>query len=88
MAVKNACTEVKRMSTKIRAQVNLSEEVVLQIDAVVGPRKRSEFLERAAVAQLRREALDRWMKLGEKFKGLTLEDVYYPSRRELEERGG
>lgn len=76
------------MSTKIRAQVNLSKEVVIQIDAVVGPRKRSEFLERAAVAQLRREALDRWMKLGEKFKGLTLDDVYYPSRRELEERGG
>jgi len=76
------------MSTKIRAQVNLSEEVVLQIDAVVGPRKRSEFLERAAVAQLRREALDRWMKLGEKFKGLTLDDVYYPSRKDLEERGG
>ncbi len=76
------------MSPKIRAQVNLSEEVVLQIDAVVGPRKRSEFLERAAVAQLRREALDRWMKLGEKFKGLTLDDVYYPSRKDLEERGG
>ena len=76
------------MSTKIRAQVNLSEKVVLQIDAVVGPRKRSEFLERAAVAQLRREALDRWMKLGEKFKGLTLDDVYYPSRKDLEERGG
>ena len=76
------------MTTKIRAQVNLSEEVVRQIDAVVGSRKRSEFLERAAVAQLRREALDRWVKLGEKFKGLTLEDVYYPSRKELEERGG
>ena len=76
------------MTTKIRAQVNLSEEVVRQIDAVVGPRKRSEFLERAAIAQLRREALDRWMELGEKFKGLTLDDVYYPSRVELEERGG
>ncbi|MCK4600754.1 hypothetical protein KAU37_13215 [Candidatus Bipolaricaulota bacterium] len=76
------------MGTKIRAQVNLSEEVIRQIDAAVGPRKRSEFLERAAVAQLRREALDRWMKLGEKFKGLTLEDIYYPSRKELEERGG
>jgi hypothetical protein len=57
------------MATKIRAQVNLSREVVRQIDAVVGPRKRSEFLERAAVAQLRREALDRWVKLGEKFRG-------------------
>lgn len=76
------------MTTKIRTQVNLSEEVVRQIDAVVGPRKRSDFLERAAVAQLRREALDRWMELGEKFKGLTLDDVYYPSRKELEKRGG
>jgi len=76
------------MATKIRAQVNLSQEVVRQIDAAVGPRKRSEFLERAAVAQLRREALDRWMELGEKFKGLTLEDIYYPSREELEKRGG
>jgi len=28
------------------------------------------------------------MKLGEKFKGLTLDDVYYPSRKDLEERGG
>ena len=76
------------MATKIRAQVNLSEEVVRQIDAAVGPRKRSEFLERAAVAQLRREALDRWMELGQKFNGLTLDDVYYPSREELEKRGG
>jgi len=88
VAVKKACMGAKRMTTKIRAQVNLSEEVVRQIDAVVGPRKRSEFLERAAIAQLRREALDRWMELGEKFKGLTLDDVYYPSRVELEERGG
>ena len=76
------------MATKIRAQVNLSEEVIRRIDETAGPRKRSEFLERAAVAQLRREALDRWMKLGERIKGLTLEDIYYPSRNELEERGG
>ena len=75
------------MATKFRAQVNLSEKVVRQIDEAVGPRKRSEFLERAAVAQLRREALKRWIELGERFKGLTLEDTYYPSRRELEERG-
>jgi len=76
------------MGRKIRAQVNLSEEVIRQIDETAGPRKRSEFLERAAVAQLRREALNRWMKLGERFKGLTLEDIYYPSRKKLEERGG
>jgi metal-responsive CopG/Arc/MetJ family transcriptional regulator len=76
------------MGTKIRAQVNLSKEVIRQIDETAGSRKRSEFLERAAIAQLRREALDRWMRLGERFKGLTLKDIYYPSRKELENRGG
>lgn len=76
------------MTTKIRAQVNLSKEIVQQIDAAVGPRRRSEFLERAAVYLLRREAFDRWIELGEKFKGLTLDEVYYPSRKDLEERGG
>jgi len=67
------------MGKKIRTQVNLSEEVVEQIDAVVGTRKRSEFLERAAIAQLRREALDRWIRVGKGFKGLTLEDTYRPA---------
>jgi len=76
------------MATKIRAQVNLPEEVIWQIDETAGPRKRSEFLERAALAQLRREAFDRWMKLGDRFKGLTLEDIYYPSRNKLEKCGG
>ena len=76
------------MARKIRTQVNLSEEVVQQIDKAVGPRKRSEFLEKAAIAQLRREALARWMKLGERFNGLTLEDIYYPSRKELEGHSG
>lgn len=76
------------MGKKVRAQVNLSEEVVRQIDAVVGTRKRSEFLERAAIAQLRKEAFDRWVMLGENFKGLTLEDTYRLSREEMEKRGG
>lgn len=67
--------------------MNLSQRVVQQIDEAVGPRKRSEFLERAALAQLRREALKRWLELSERFKGLTLEDTYYPSREELEARG-
>jgi len=82
--------KVVRMSKakKYRTQVNLSEKVVQQIDEAVGPRKRSEFLERAALAQLRREALMRWIRVGEKFRGLTLEDTYYPSREELEARGG
>jgi metal-responsive CopG/Arc/MetJ family transcriptional regulator len=77
-----------RKVRKYRTQVNLSEKVVRQIDEAVGRRKRSEFLEKAALAQLRREALKNWMKLGEKFRGLTLEDTYYPSRKELEDRGG
>lgn len=72
---------------KHRTQVNLSEKVVRQIDELVGPRKRSEFLEKAALAQLRKEALKRWIELGEKFRGLTLEDTYYPAREELEARG-
>lgn len=76
------------MAVKFRAQVNLSERVVRQIDEAVGPRKRSEFLEQAAIAQLRREALSRWIKLGERFRGLTLEDTYHPAREELEERDG
>ena len=76
------------MGRKVRAQVNLSEEVIRQIDAVVGTRKRSEFLERAAVAQLRKEAFDHWVLLGENFRELTLEDTYYPSRKDLEKRSG
>lgn len=72
---------------KYRTQVNISEKVVKQIDQAVGPRKRSEFLEKAALAQLRKEALRKWIELGEKFAGLTLEDTYYPSREELGARG-
>jgi metal-responsive CopG/Arc/MetJ family transcriptional regulator len=49
---------------KYRTQVNISERIVQQIDEAVGPRKRSEFLERAALELLRREALRRWIKLG------------------------
>lgn len=77
-----------RGTRKRRTQVSISEQVVRQIDRAVNARRRSEFLERAAVAQLRREALKRWARLGEKFKGLTLEDTYYPAKAELEARGG
>jgi len=73
---------------KVRIQVNLPADLVRQIDELVGPRKRSEFIERAALRQLRLEALDRLKALSEKFRGLTLEDIYYPSRKELEERHG
>jgi len=73
---------------KVRIQVNLPADLVRQIDELVGPRKRSEFIERAVLRQLRLEALDRLKALSEKFRGLTLEDIYYPSRKELEERHG
>jgi len=73
---------------KARIQVNLPEDLVRQIDELVGPRKRSEFIERAVLRELRLEALNRLKELGKKFRGLTLEDIYYPSRQELEERHG
>ena len=73
---------------KVRTQVNLPADLVRQIDEQVGPRKRSEFIERAIRAQLRQEAIRRWKELSQHFRGLTLEDVYYPSRKELEERHG
>ncbi|MCD5408356.1 hypothetical protein LR090_03890 [Candidatus Bipolaricaulota bacterium] len=73
---------------KLRIQVNLPEELVRRIDALVGPRKRSEFIERAVLRELRLEALKRLEEISEKFRGLTLEDIYYPSRKELEERHG
>ena len=73
---------------KVRIQVNLPADLVRQIDELVGPRKRSEFIERAIRAQLRQEAIRRWKELSQHFRGLTLEDVYYPSRKELEERHG
>ena len=73
---------------KARIQVNLPEDLVRQIDELVGPRKRSEFIERAVLRELRLEALNRLKELGKKFRGLTLEEIYYPSRQELEERHG
>ncbi len=75
-----------RENQKCRTQVDLSKRVVRQIDEIVGPRKRSKFLEEAAIASLRRQTLTKWVKLGERFKGLTLEAIYYPSREELEAR--
>jgi len=52
--------------------VNLPADLVRQIDELVGPRKRSEFIERAVLRQLRLEALDRLKALSEKFRGLPL----------------
>ena len=73
---------------KARIQVNSPEDLVRQIDRSVGPRKRSEFIDRAVLRELRMEALNRLRELSNKFRGLTLEDIYYPSRKELEERHG
>ena len=73
---------------KARIQVNLPQDLVRQIDELVGPRKRSEFIERAVLRELRLEALSHLKELSEKFRELTLEDIYYPSREELEERHG
>jgi len=73
---------------KARIQVNLPSELVRKIDELVGPRKRSQFIERAVRDSLRREAVKRWKELSERFRGLTLEEIYYPSRKELEERYG
>jgi metal-responsive CopG/Arc/MetJ family transcriptional regulator len=73
---------------KLRIQVNLPEELVQQIDQLVGPRKRSEFIEQAVLRELRLRALRHLRELSEKFRGLTLGDIYYPSRKELEERHG
>lgn len=73
---------------KLRIQVNLPEELVRRIDEIVGPRKRSQFIEQALLRELRLSALQRLKEISEKFRGLTLEDIYYPSREELEERHG
>jgi metal-responsive CopG/Arc/MetJ family transcriptional regulator len=71
---------------KCRTQVMLSEQLVKRIDSIVSSRKRSEFLEKAAVEKLRREALREWRDLRKRFRGLTLEDTYWKAREELEAR--
>ncbi len=72
---------------KHRTQADIDERIVRQIDALVGKRKRSQFLERAAIAELRREALKGWEGLRERLRGrgVTMED-YYEARAELEGR--
>jgi len=77
------------MARKRRTQADMDERIIRQIDSLVGKRKRSQFLERAAIAQLRLEALKAWGRFRERLKGrgVTLED-YYAAREELEGRGG
>ncbi len=68
-----------------RTEIVLPKDLLEQIDAVAGKRGRTKFLERAARAELRRQAVEEWLALGKKLKGLTLEDTLYEARR-LEER--
>jgi Arc/MetJ-type ribon-helix-helix transcriptional regulator len=74
---------------KARIEARLPSELVERIDRLVGARKRSEFIEKALSSQLQRETLNRLFRLADThLKGLTLEDTYYISRAQLEERGG
>jgi len=68
-----------------RLVVEISAELVRGIDELVGAEGRDEFIEKAVRHALRSEAIRRLKELKEHFRGLTLEDTYYPTRRELEE---
>ncbi len=72
---------------KHRAEVVLPKGLVERIDSLAGRRGRTKFIERAVRAELRRRAFEEWIAFGRKLKGLTLEDTYYTSKRQLEERG-
>lgn len=74
---------------KARIEARLSTELIEQIDKLVGPRGRTKFIEKALRAQLQQETLARLFQIADKhLKGLTLEETYYISRAQLEERGG
>jgi metal-responsive CopG/Arc/MetJ family transcriptional regulator len=66
--------------------VEISADLVRRIDELVGSKRRYTFIETAVRRALRSEAIRRFKELGDHFRGLTLEETYYPSRRELEER--
>lgn len=76
---------MKLAEDKQRTEIVLPKDLLQQIDTVAGKRGRTKFLERAARAELRRRAVKEWLALGEKLKGLTLDDTLYEVRR-LEER--
>jgi metal-responsive CopG/Arc/MetJ family transcriptional regulator len=75
----------KRVGEKKRTEVLLPRELVERIDALAGGRTR--FIEEALRRELRRRAWEEWMALGEKLRGLTLEDTLYAARSEVEKRG-
>ncbi len=77
---------MKVAEDKQRTEIVLPKDLLQQIDAVAGKRRRTEFLERAARAELRRHAVEVWFALGKRLKGLTLEDTLYEARRLEEQR--
>jgi metal-responsive CopG/Arc/MetJ family transcriptional regulator len=63
---------------KYRTQVNISERIVQQIDEAVGPRKRSEFLERAALELLREGGSQKMDQAGGEVPGADLRRYLLP----------
>jgi len=53
------------MKTVKRAHILLPQEIVVEIDAMVGPRKRSAFLVETARAEIRRRKLLQFLECGE-----------------------
>ncbi|MHB8303651.1 MAG: hypothetical protein ACYDC6_12555 [Acidobacteriaceae bacterium] len=53
------------MKTSRRAHVLLPQELVVEIDAIVGPRKRSAFLVETARAEIRRRRLLQFLESDE-----------------------
>jgi predicted transcriptional regulator len=72
---------------KKRTEVLIPRELVERIDALAGERGRTRFIEEALRRELRRRAWEEWLALGEKLRGLTLEDTLYAARSEVEKRG-
>lgn len=73
---------------KARLEARLPQELIEQMDKLVGSRGRTKFIEKALRAQLQQEALTRLFQLADAYlKGLTLKETYYSSRAQLEERG-
>lgn len=53
------------MNTAKRAHILLPQELVVEIDAIVGPRKRSAFLVETAQAEIRRRRLLQFLESDE-----------------------
>jgi metal-responsive CopG/Arc/MetJ family transcriptional regulator len=77
----------KKAGEKKRTSVLLPRELVERIDALAGERGRTRFIEEALRRELRRRAWEEWLAFGEKLRGLTLEDILYAARSEVEKSG-